>query len=70
MGDLRITLPSGVEVTFMQALRIHELGEKLGEYEWHLNDCGCCVTVHPRGNHHAGYVIGSEGDYDWHEIAH
>ena len=67
MSELRVTLPNGIKLPFIQALRIGELGEKLGSYEWHLNECGCCITVHRRGEHDRGYVIGTDGEYDWHE---
>ena len=67
MGELNITLPNGVTLPLVQVLRIGELSRKLGDAEWHVNDCGCCVTVHPKGQHDRGYVIGSDGGYDWHE---
>jgi hypothetical protein len=50
-------------------MRINELGELLGEYEWHINACGCCITVHPVGQHDRGYVIGADGEYDWHDLS-
>lgn len=64
MSEQRVTI-RGVSLTVVQVMRIRELGEQLGEHEWHPNECGCCVTVHRRGEHHAGYIIGSDGEYDW-----
>lgn len=69
MGDLNITLPNGVTLTYIQVVRIHSLGDGLGEYEWHKNDCGCCVTVHPKGDHKRGYVIDSDGGYEWVDVS-
>lgn len=57
--DREITLP------FEQVMRIYELGERLGEYECHLNQCGCCVAVHPKGQHDRGYIVDQEGGYNW-----
>ena len=69
MSDMTITLPDGVTVTVPQMMRILELGEALGgDFTWHKNDCGCCVTVHRRGDNHSGYIIGDDGEYDWHEL--
>lgn len=69
MSDLRVTLPNGIELSLAQVLRIRELGDQLGAYEWHPNACGCCVTVHRRGQHGSGYVIDSDGGYDWYDRA-
>jgi hypothetical protein len=66
MSNMIVTMQDGTTLTFLQVMRIHELGRKLdGRYTWHKNDCGCCVTVHPQDNHHAGYVIDSDGGYEW-----
>ena len=69
MSELNITLPNGVTLTFAQAMALHEVIDLLGGpemCEWHPNDCRCCVTVHAKGNgHQSGYIIGSDGEYDW-----
>jgi hypothetical protein len=65
MSNMIVTLANGETLTFLQVMRIHELGNAMDGYEWHKNDCGCCVTVHPKDNHHAGYVIDSGGGYEW-----
>jgi len=37
----------------------------------HLNRCGCCVSVHEQAEHPVGgYVIGPDGGFDWHDLAH
>jgi hypothetical protein len=58
-----ITLSNGVELSFAQAT---ELGALMlvaktdgSEIHWHVNDCGCCVTLH--GPDYA-YVIGRDGE--------
>jgi hypothetical protein len=65
MSEMIVTMSDGTTLTHSQVYRIHELGTGLGEYSWHKNDCGCCVTVHPKDNHNAGYLIDSDGGYEW-----
>jgi hypothetical protein len=61
-----VTLANGETLTFLQVMRIHDLGDAMPDgYTWHKNDCGCCVTVHPKDNHRAGFVIDSDGGYEW-----
>ena len=64
MSQLFVTV-RGHRLTMAQVLAIRELGEALGEYEWHMNECGCCVCVHPKGRHDQGYIIDQAGEYDW-----
>lgn len=61
MGELRITLASGIELPYVQAAELVRLvrGAKAGTTHWHKNDCGCCVTLH--GPDYA-YVIGPDGE--------
>lgn len=61
MADLRIKLPDGQEITFMQAARIGARSAEMGwdNVHWHLNDCGCCVTLHGPD---CAYVINSDGE--------
>lgn len=64
MGELFITLPNGTKLTFQQAMTLGELQAEHGvrRTHWHVNDCGCCVSLHtPRG----GYVIGADGEADF-----
>lgn len=64
MGDLFITLPNGTKLTLPQVMTLGELQADHGpEYtHWHVNDCGCCISLHtPRG----GYVIGADGGADF-----
>jgi hypothetical protein len=58
---IMITLPTGGEVSFVQATELARLIEKAdeGTTHWHFNDCGCCLTLH--GSDYA-YVIGRDGD--------
>jgi hypothetical protein len=60
MSEIRITLQSGVEIPLLQALELVRLirEAKTGTTHWHVNDCGCCVTLH--GPDYA-YVIGQDG---------
>jgi hypothetical protein len=59
-GDLLITLTNGQTLSFVQAnvlaRLIGEMGS--GNCHWHLNDCGCCVTLHGPD---CAYVIGRDG---------
>jgi hypothetical protein len=57
--DLEITLPDGRTISLAQALVVRRLIDQLGVSHWHLNDCGCCVTVHGRD---CAYVIDSDGN--------
>lgn len=63
-----VTLPNGITLTLVQLERVAELGKELGEYQWHQNECKCCVTVHPVGRHDCGYVVGNDGEYEWVEL--
>ena len=37
---------------------------------WHLNECGCCVCLHPDGDGKHGWIIGADGGshYVRHEL--
>jgi hypothetical protein len=61
MGEVMITLPSGVELTLVQAAELARLFARAdaGTTHWHQNTCGCCVTLH--GPDYA-YVIGPDGE--------
>lgn len=37
---------------------------------WHMNACGCCASVHEMGNGHRGYLVGSDGEFDYLEFEH
>lgn len=64
MSQLWVTV-EGHRLTIAQVLAIREVGAILGEYEWHMNECQCCVCVHPKGEHHRGYIVDQSGEYDW-----
>ena len=34
---------------------------------WHRNACGCCVAVHGADPSRGGYVVGSDGTFDWYD---
>jgi hypothetical protein len=69
MGELYFTLPDGTTMPFAQAAAIERLSKLHGpDTHWHRNDCGCCVTLHPDGDHQRGYVINSDGDFDYHDL--
>jgi hypothetical protein len=57
---LTIELPDGNTLTFVQAAtlvrHIREMGAE--GCHWHMNDCGCCVTLHGSD---CAYVIGPDG---------
>jgi hypothetical protein len=62
MSEMRITLSNGVELGFTQMLVLAEKARELGHSHWHLNECGCCVTIHGRD---CAYVIGPDGGADF-----
>jgi hypothetical protein len=69
MGELRITLSNGTTLGFVQATTLANLRTEHGvdKTHWHLNECGCCVTLHaPPG----AYVIGPDGDAEFFPGAH
>lgn len=35
---------------------------------WHVNKCGCCVSVHSYADPHRGYLIGADGEFDYVEV--
>jgi len=71
MSSLNITIPTphgDVTLPFEQFIT---LGKYLDQIRaegkqpvWHPNDCGCCVSVHPEGEH-SGWVIGADGGADY-----
>ena len=38
-----------------------------GRSTWHMAECGCCACFHPGGATDRGYVIGPDGESDYHE---
>jgi hypothetical protein len=69
MSEMQITLPNGTTLGFTQALTLARLREEhtVEKTHWHLNSCGCCVTLHaPVGS----YVINSDGEPDFHPGVH
>ena len=68
MSELWITLPSGHKVTFMQAVRLSALLQEHAPAHWHMNECGCCLTVHPDGDCTRGYVVSQDGEFDYLEM--
>ena len=63
MGELTIQLPDGKTLTWVQAeqlaRRIKEMGERGEHSHWHMNTCGCCVTLHGSD---CAYMIGRDGE--------
>lgn len=57
----------------LERVRDIAMSYELAGVDWvaHMNRCGCCVSVHERCEHPVGgYVIGPDGGFDWHELAH
>lgn len=74
MSDLEVTIQTPHGDVTLPYLQVMSMGRCLEELEsqgkqvtWHRGECGCCVVVHEAGlDHvHAGFVIGSDGGYDW-----
>jgi hypothetical protein len=59
---MQVTLSNGVTLGFTQAMRLSNLIRELEHSHWHVNDCGCCVTIHGRD---CAYVIGPDGEADF-----
>lgn len=68
MGEIRVTidLPTGesVELPLAQALTLADVLGKFDRAVWHFNECGCCISVHERGDGTSGYVIDRHGGVD------
>jgi hypothetical protein len=59
MGEMQVTLSSGMTLGFTQMVRLATRLDELGAgSHWHKNECGCCVTVH---GHDCAYIIGPDG---------
>jgi hypothetical protein len=61
MTDLRIEVVPDVWLPVAQAAALVARAGELGHSHWHVNECGCCVTIH---GHDCAYVIGPDGDAD------
>lgn len=74
MSDVMVAvpLPDGgeVQMPFDQALTIGRLSIEHPDSSWHFNECGCCVCLHPGGEKTRGWIIGSDGEAEYHEVAH
>lgn len=62
-----VKVRDGVELPLPQAIALAELSDKHPGSTWHLADCGCCVCFHPAGDPTRGYVIGEDGESDYHD---
>ena len=62
-----VRMPDGEYIVLprAQAFAIHRLARDMRDPAWHFNECGCCVSLHERHDHHRGYVIGPDGGADW-----
>lgn len=59
MSDMRrITLPQGPTLTVTQLYALNDLLTVLAPAHWHMNECGCCLTVHGRD---CAYVVDDKG---------
>ena len=61
MSELRVTLANGVTLTIAQVMAVKRHMDELPHCHWHLNECGCCVTVHGPD---CAYIIGEDGGED------
>jgi DNA-directed RNA polymerase subunit E'/Rpb7 len=73
MSDTFITVKIGnsrfVRLTLIQASITADLMQEFEHPVWHLNHCGCCVTVHDADDNTRGYIIGQDGEYDYVDLA-
>lgn len=63
-----VKMPGGDRMTIVQALQVATLVEAHAPAHWHMNDCGCCVTVHPDDDCTRGFVVGQDGEFDYLEM--
>lgn len=67
MSELNVTI-GDVTLPWLQAQRIYDAIQDLRargvEPVWHLNNCGCCASVHPPGKG-GGWVIDKAGGAEW-----
>lgn len=69
MSLLTVQIPgTEIELPFPQALTLAKLTEAYPESTWHLNDCGCCVCLHPEGDSTKGWLIGADGEASYLEL--
>lgn len=61
MAELKVEVVPGVFLPWMQAITLARLTRELEHSHWHVNNCGCCVTVHGLD---CAYVIGPDGGTD------
>lgn len=61
MAELRVEVAPEVWLPLPQAVELAWRSRELGHSHWHVNKCGCCVTVH---GHDCAYVIGPDGESD------
>lgn len=68
--NVTVTLPDGeaVRLPLAQVLTIARLAQENPGSYWHLNECGCCVCLHPGGEKSKGWIIGSDGGADLMEV--
>ena len=67
MGEVWV-LAGGQRLPLVQAVSLGEKIRELGEpCRWHMNDCGCCLSVHGPGG---AYVIGQDGGADFYPDDH
>jgi hypothetical protein len=72
MNDTIVHVPVGdgeVAMPLLQALAIAQCCQDFTDPVWHFNECGCCVSVHERGDTGSGYIVGNDGTYDWVTVA-
>lgn len=50
-----------------QLLKLAQLSVVNPGSSWHFADCGCCVCFHPGGDTSKGWLIGADGDAEYHE---
>jgi len=67
MGDLTINI-HGKDLPLAQVMELAELIEKYPDGTWHYADCGCCICFHPVKGEGSGYLIGSDGGKEYHQI--
>jgi hypothetical protein len=73
MSWAMLTIPTAdgqkIELPVAQALAVAEALLEFKRPVWHVNDCGCCVSVHENEKPvTGGYVIGRDGGADWVEV--
>lgn len=65
-----VAVPAGEELLLLPKAQVVALGLlllKCPDSTWHVNECGCCVCLHPGGRLDRAYIVNADGDPAYYE---